>query len=161
MPCKQELSYRPSSTQVPRTLEDEKLTQGAPVRVHQQERYVWLLARPVQALGNIGHGNFPFCHWTVLISLRGWHLDDARNIVRDLQSGRKIQNTPLGIIQEIVVVPNSSRTTLRGRDSEFGTHDFLTGFSRSSLAYVGITSLSDEEIYSYGTPRTNFFLILI
>ena len=61
---------------------------------------------------------------------------------------RDTNHFPIGIIQELRFDPSAGRTTQR--EGEFTTLQFIQEFPRASIAYVGLSSFNDNEIYNTG-----------
>ena len=117
-----------------------------------RQRLVWLIARPlpgIRSLTSVAAGGFPILHWAVLISPRTYEKKRMTSLLETLQFWpRDLQHFHMGTIQEIRFDRTSGKTTRRF--GELTTWDFLQEFQTSSIAYVGISVCTDEEINNYG-----------
>lgn len=147
----QQLQYRPSSLKVKISI-DKPDKKGAPPYVDPRQRLVWLLARPlpgIRSITSVAAGGFPILHWAVLLSPRGYEKKRMKSLLETLQRWpRDLQHFHMGTIQEIRFDQTSGKTIRRF--GELTTWDFLQEFQRSSIAYVGLSCCTDEEINNYG-----------
>jgi hypothetical protein len=120
--------------------------------VDPRHRLVWLLARPLSSthsITSVAAGGFPILHWAVLISPRGYGRQRMKSLLETLQNWpRDLQHFHMGTIQEIRFDRNIGKTNRRF--GELTTWDFLQEFKTSSIAYIGTSYCTDEEINNYG-----------
>jgi hypothetical protein len=113
-------------------------------------RLVWILARPLEAFySNVAAGRFPFLHWAVYISPKGYDMEQMGALFDHLQKGYRYsrENRYLGTIYELRLEDNHTTPKFY----EFTTDEFLRAFLISSVAYVGKTSFEDNLIAQQGT----------
>jgi hypothetical protein len=114
-------------------------------------RLVWILARPLGAFySNVAAGRFPFLHWAVYISPKGYDMEQMGALFDHLQRGYPYsqENRYLGTICELRLENN--QTTYKFYNVT--TDEFLRAFPISSMAYVGMTSFDDNVIDQQGIP---------
>lgn len=124
-----------------------------------RQRLVWILARPlpgIPRLVSLGSGSFPILHWAVLISPKGYGIQKMRPLFESLKRWPlNSQHCTMGTIQEIRFDQATGQTSRR-----FGpmtTLQFLQEFQTSSIAYIGVSSFTDEEINASGTSHVHTY----
>jgi hypothetical protein len=114
-------------------------------------RLVWILARPLEAFySNVAAGQFPFLHWAVYISPKGYDMEQMGALFDHLQRGYPYsrENRYIGTIYELRLEHNQTTPKFY----PFTTDEFLRAFLISSMAYVGMTSFEDNVIAQQGIP---------
>src|SRR5437762_2088760 len=85
------------------------LTSGAPSNLKAQgRRLVWILARPLEAIpySTVAGGVFPYLHWAVFISPKGWGNERMTAIFEHLQNDSPYnrESMSIGTIHELRLV---------------------------------------------------------
>jgi len=116
-------------------------------------RLVWILARPIEGriIRSLSQGNFPLCHWIVVISDADFGAERMRNIIQGLVTlnpAYQFQHFRLGIVHQMFrdTVTNRTERTV----GILYTHAFMGEFAVASMAYAGRTRYTNREIDNFG-----------
>ena len=109
----------------------------------------------MRSITSVAAGGFPILHWAVLISPRGYGRQRIKSLLETLQQWpQNLQHFHMGTIQEIRFDRTADQTNRRS--GQFTTWDFLQEFSNSSIAYVGTSYCTDDEINNYGITHRQY-----
>jgi len=118
-----------------------------------QLRSVFVLARPLTIadklrMSFVSDGKFPLCHWAMLVSRskEGGMMDKLETVRRGGHGGQ------LGTLFELV--RNKSDNTAH-MNQYFGPAQLNSDWRYLSIAYIGVTGLSDEIIEDHGINIEN------
>lgn len=128
--------------------------QDAPRAIGPNQRFVWLIGRPLEGLpGILSACGFPYLHWAVLINPPGLSRDRIIALFQTLRSPAsvgRIAPQPIGQVHQLHFERNTGRTSRHV--AGFTVLEFSQQFPRFSIAYVGLTTRTDQEINDLGSP---------
>lgn len=120
-------------------------------------RYVWLIMKPPawdQIIRSDSTG-FEQYHWAVLISNEAMTKEGFRRVVSIFnRTDSTSTHIRLGALYQIVGDGPGPDSSTLNEVQPFRTEHLVTDFSHCSIACVGTTMLSDNEIRIYGVPMS-------
>jgi hypothetical protein len=120
-------------------------------------RYVWLIMKPPawdQIIGSESMG-FEQYHWAVLISDEAMSKEGFRRVVSIFnRTDTTSTHIRLGSLYQMVGDGPGLDSSTLNEVQPFRTEHLVTDFRHCSIACVGTTMLSDNEIRIYGVPMS-------
>src|SRR5579859_1554237 len=124
---------------------------------HHAERCVWIFARPLTVggallspfLASTSDGNYPLCHWGVLVTESSSTFYDV-----NLEAQHSIEREPLTALWELIPFNNGANQV---RFQQFSEANAPEGLKKFSIAYMGRTRLTNQRI-SYEGIRYTIYL---